>query len=221
MRIWLAGLLIALGLVWLLDAADALSAPEVLDRWWPVALIALAVIAAISERRVGLGPAVLFVVGGLLLVDQLDLVEVGAILWPSVAVVAGVWLLLHRGRWGGEREQVSDRQDVVALLGGSSTKSRAAHFRHADVFALFGGATLDLRDAHLDPGASVEALAVFGGVDVIVPEGWRVTVSGLPIFGGYEDKTRGNGDLPPDAPELRVSATAVFGAVNVKNPVPV
>jgi len=44
-----------------------------------------------------------------------------------------------------------------------------------------------------------------------------VSLSGLPIFGGYEDKTRTEGELPPDAPELRVSATAMFGGVNVKN----
>ena len=52
---------------------------------------------------------------------------------------------------------------------------------------------------------------------MLVPEGWRVTMSGLPIFGGYEDKTHGDGSLPPDAPVLKVGATAVFGGVTVKN----
>jgi predicted membrane protein len=220
MRMWLAGLLIAVGGLWLLDAAHVLSASAVIGSWWPVAVIALAVIAAVSERRVGLGPVVLLVIGVLLLLNQLDLVAVGAILWPIVAVVVGILLLVRRGQWGGEREQWSDRQDVVALLGGSTTKSRAPHFRHANVSAVFGGATLDLSDAHLEPGARVDAVALFGGVDIIVPEGWRVSVSGVPIFGGYEDKTKGDGPPPPDAPELTVSATAIFGGVGVKNPVP-
>jgi len=85
------------------------------------------------------------------------------------------------------------------------------------VSAVFGGATLDMREARLDPGATVDALALFGGVDVIVPTGWRVDLGGLPIFGGYDDKTTGDGDLPPDAPVLRVAATAIFGGVDVKN----
>jgi predicted membrane protein len=218
MRLWIAGVLIALGGVWLLDAAGVLTANSVLDRWWPVAVIALALIAAATERRLSLGPAALLVIGVLLLIDQLDLVDVAAILWPVVAVVIGLWLILSsRGRRARLREQAADRQDVVALLGGSQSKNRAEHFRHANVSAVFGAATLDMRDAHLDPGASVDALAVFGGVDVIVPEGWRVQLGGLPIFGGYEDKTHKNGTTSPDAPVLKVGATAIFGGVAVKN----
>jgi hypothetical protein len=220
MRIWIAGLLIALGGLWLLDAANVLAADELIDQWWPVAVIALAVIAAVVERRVSLGSTVLFVIGGLLLVDQLDLVDVDAVVWPLIAVIAGIWLLVGRGALGRFREHEGERQDVVALLGASESKNRSEHFRHANVSAVFGGATLDMRDAHPDPGASVDALALFGGVDVVVPEGWRVQMSGLPIFGGYEDKTSGHGQLPPDAPTLKVAATAIFGGVTVKNKVP-
>lgn len=85
---------------------------------------------------------------------------------------------------------------------------------------MFGGATLDLREAALQPGARVDALALFGGVEVIVPVGWRVELSGLPIFGGYSDKTSGQHLLPPDSPVLSMVATALFGGVEVKNPEP-
>ena len=217
MRMWVAGVLIALGVLWLLDAADVVSADTVLDRWWPVAVIALGLIAAAAERRLALGPAAIMLVGALLLLDQLDVVDVDAVLWPLVAVVVGVWLLVSRSQRGRTRDDAGERQDVVALLGGSQGRNRSEHFRHANVSAVFGGATLDMRDAHLDPGASVDALAVFGGVDVIVPEGWRVQLGGLPIFGGYEDKTHPNGSTPADAPVLKVAATAVFGGVSVKN----
>ena len=50
-----------------------------------------------------------------------------------------------------------------------------------------------------------------------MPKDWRVSVGGLPIFGGYEDKTIGNGSLPVDAPLLKVNATAIFGGVEVAN----
>lgn len=217
MRIWVAGVLIALGAVWLLDAADVLSAPSVLDQWWPVAIIALAVIAALTERRLSLGPAVLFTIGVLLLVDQLGIADLGALVWPVIAILAGVWLLANRASLQRNRTTAGDRQDVVAVLGGSATRSRAQHFTHGNVSAVFGGATLDLREAHLDPGATVDALALFGGADVLVPPGTRVNLTGLPIFGGYDDKTRGDGELPPDAPQLKVAATAIFGGVSVKN----
>ena len=217
MRIWVAGVLIALGALWLLDAVDVLSAPTVLDHWWPVAIIALAVIAALTERRLSLGPAVLFTIGVLLLVDQLEIADLGALIWPVVAILAGVWLLANRGALQRNRVTADDRQDVMAVLGGSATHSRSQHFSHGNVSAVFGGATLDLREAHLEPGATVDAMALFGGADVIVPPGTRVNLTGLPIFGGYDDKTRSDGELPADAPQLKVSATAIFGGVTVKN----
>jgi hypothetical protein len=214
---WFAGVLIAVGAVWLLDAMNVLDAGVTIDHWWPVAVIALGLVAAASERRLALGPVVLVVIGILLLVDQLDLIAVDTIVWPVIAILAGLWLLFNHGQWSRVREQESSRQDIVALLGAAESRNRSPHFRHANVSAVFGGATLDMRDAHLDPGASVDALALFGGVDVIVPPGWRVELGGLPIFGGYEDKTSGNGDVLPDAPVLKVAATAIFGGVGVKN----
>lgn len=217
MRIWFACLLIALGGLWLFDAAGTIDAGATIDQWWPVAILVLSVVAAVTERRLSLGPAMLFVVGVLLLVDQLDAVDVGAYVWPVIAVLAGIWLLVSHARTAQFREHGGARQDVVALLGASESKNRSDHFRHANVSAVFGGATLDMRGAHPDPGASVDALAVFGGVDLVVPDGWRVQMSGLPIFGGYEDKTRRTIDLGPDAPTLKVAATAVFGGVTVKN----
>lgn len=216
-RAWFAAVLIAVGGLWLLDAANVLSAGPTIDHWWPVAVIALGLATAAADRRMSLGPVVLVVIGALLLVGQLDLVQVDAIIWPVVAIIAGLWLLLNRERRNRARDEVSDRQDVVAVLGAAETRNRSPHFRHANVSAVFGGATLDMRDAQLDPGATVDALALFGGVDVIVPPGWRVELGGLPIFGGYDDKTAGHGNVPPDAPVLKVAATAIFGGVDVKN----
>lgn len=215
MRIWFGTMLVVLGVLWLLDAGGVLDAQDLLDRWWPLAVLALAGLAMAAERRVTLGPLVLAGIGAVLLIDQLEFVDTGTVVWPVIAVIAGVWIILDLGRrW---TSPALERQNTFALLGGSDIKNHSAHFRHANVSAVFGGATLDLRSAHLDPGARVDALALFGGVDVIVPPGWRVALDGLPIFGGYEDKTTGNADLPEDAPLLTVSATAIFGGVGVKN----
>ena len=69
----------------------------------------------------------------------------------------------------------------------------------------------------LDPsGAVIDATAAFGGIDILVPEGWRVTASGIPIFGGFESKTK----APPpseDVPKLTVRGLALFGGVTVKH----
>jgi hypothetical protein len=42
-------------------------------------------------------------------------------------------------------------------------------------------------------------------------------MSGLPLLGGFDDKTSGDGPPDPDAPVLHVAATAILGGVEVKN----
>ncbi len=191
-RTWIGSVLVAFGLLWLLDAAGLLDAGTLIGRWWPIAVIALGILAVAGGRRLAPGPVALILIGTALLISQLTIVDLSRIVWPSVAIVIGGWLLVDFARQRGDHPpNASDRQDVFALLGGCEVSNRSAHFRHANVSAVFGGATLDLREAALQPGARVDALALFGGVEVIVPVGWRVELSGLPIFGGYSDKTSG------------------------------
>lgn len=84
--------------------------------------------------------------------------------------------------------------------------------------AIFGGITLYLRDAVPAPdGASVNATSAFGGIELLVPRGWRVSVRCVLIFGGVEDKTDRAQPAADDAPALHVDAVCVFGGVEIKH----
>lgn len=209
-RAWIGIVLVALGVFGLLDAAGVLDAGVTIGRWWPVAVVGLGVAAVVAQRRLSVGPVVVTVVGLVLLASRQGWL-VSSLIGPLVLVAVGLAVMA-----GIVRARRADGP-ALAVLGGSTTVNRAEHLRHAEVSAVFGGATLDLRQAHIDGRASVDALALFGGVDVLVPKGWRVSLRGLPIFGGYDDKTVDQPDLPEDAPVLTVNATAVFGGVGVAN----
>ena len=57
--------------------------------------------------------------------------------------------------------------------------------------ALFGGVELDMRHAKISTeGCKIHATALFGGVEIIVPDDWNVIITGTPIFGGIENKSR-------------------------------
>jgi hypothetical protein len=81
---------------------------------------------------------------------------------------------------------------------------------------LFGGIELDLTDAEMKNGATVDVFTAFGGIDIRVPDGWIIKTSGLPIFGGWEDKTRKPRDANK-APVLNIAGTCLFGGVSIKN----
>lgn len=215
MRVWIGLVLLALGVFGILDATGTLDAGQTIDRWWPVAIIGLGLVAMIVERRVTLGPAIVVGVGFILLAGQQDWTDQD-LAGPALLVIIGLVVLFGSRRRRTDELAQGRHGDRVVMFGGAKIKERSDHLTHTEVSAIFGGATLDLREAHIDQRATVEALALFGGVDVLVPPGWHVTIGGLPIFGGYEDKTEGDGSLPADAPELDVHATAIFGGVAVK-----
>lgn len=106
----------------------------------------------------------------------------------------------------------------TSVFGGSKLVSAARQFEGAWLTAIFGGITLDLRDAEPAPdGASINATVAFGGIDILVPRGWRISVRSTPIFGGVEDKTDHSPPPPSDALTVHVDAVCVFGGVDVKH----
>ncbi|MEU4769087.1 hypothetical protein AB0H12_38145 [Actinosynnema sp. NPDC023794] len=214
-RIWIGTVLVTLGVLGVLDATGTLDFGAALGDWWPVGVIGVGVTAMIAQKHVSLGPGVVAAIGLVLLADRQEWTT-GSLLWPVVLLLVGSAVL-----FGLRTRHTADHRDdtgaPVALFGGTKVRSRAEHLTHAAVSAVFGGATLDLRDAHIDDEAYVDAFALFGGVEVLVPRAWRVSLGGLPFFGGYDDNTERDTAMDPDAPLLKVNATAIFGGIDVRN----
>jgi hypothetical protein len=105
---------------------------------------------------------------------------------------------------------------LVAIFGGARRSGSLRVQQRLFCVAVFGGVTLDLRGALIEGDeVTVQAIAAFGGIDVIVPEGVEVDLTGLAIFGAKE--TRGKpGTLRPGAPLIRVNAIVAFGGATVR-----
>jgi hypothetical protein len=63
----------------------------------------------------------------------------------------------------------------------------------------------------------VNATVTFGGIDILVPKGWRISVRSTPIFGGLDDKTDHSEQPAADAPALHIDALTMFGGVAIKH----
>jgi predicted membrane protein len=211
-RVWIGLVLLVGGVVGILGATGMIEAGSTLAKWWPVAVIGLGLVAMIDQRHVSLGPVVVTAVGVALLAGARGWTT-QSVVAPAILIIVGLLVMSGLTRAG----KTGERHQSLAVFSGSKIKESSEHLTHTGVSAIFGGATLDLRDAHIDHEASVDALAMFGGVDILVPEGWRVSLGGLPLFGGYDDKTHGNGSRTADSPLLKVNATAMFGGVTVAN----
>ena len=85
-------------------------------------------------------------------------------------------------------------------------------FEGAELTAVFGGVKCDLRGAVIQADCAIQATAVFGGIDIFVPDTVNVKISSNSMFGGVTNKTAAH----PGAPTVYVSATSMFGGVTIK-----
>ncbi len=164
-RMWLGLLLVTLGAFGMMDVLGILSWEDTVSRWWPVALITLGLITMASERRISFGPSLVTGIGALLLLGRLGLMDASA---AGPLVLLGVGVAIFVSSLNHSAPGKAAGRQSVALFGESKIRNQSEHLTHADVSAIFGGATLDLREAHIDDEATVDATALFGGVDVLV-----------------------------------------------------
>ena len=222
-RLLLGLCIVALGTLLLLGAAGVLDAGRAIDRWWPLVLVAAGLFTLAERPPAVVRGLLLTAAGATLLLFTTDTVDENAwdYVWPVAIIVAGLAILT---RWSGRAVAVPSsaaEDDVVrstAIFSGPRVISSAQRFRGGWLTAVFGGVTLDLRGARLAPdGASINATAAFGGIEILVPRGWRITIRSTPIFGGAEDTTDHTTPPADDAPTLRIDAVCVFGGVEVKH----
>jgi predicted membrane protein len=128
-----------------------------------------------------------------------------------------------------------DEVETQRILTVFSSNTRSGYWEppeRLEVLALFGGAKLDFRDANLYSGVTVVyCLALFGGVDIIVPEELEVDANGTGLFGGFEHKPlkerkrrlfrRGEPEteerkLDEEPPVLMIRGLALFGGVTIR-----
>lgn len=109
----------------------------------------------------------------------------------------------------------------LSLMGGSERSGQWLVAPMHTSLTLMGGNALDLREARLaSRETTINAVAIMGGIDIIVPEDVRVVDDGIGIMGGFgvEDHdscTVSVAELPADAPVVRVRGLALMGGVGI------
>ncbi|HSF03894.1 MAG TPA: LiaF domain-containing protein, partial [Solirubrobacterales bacterium] len=158
--------------------------------------------------------------GGAFLAVTFDLIQLRQ-LWGLLLVAGGAWLVLGPAHWCRHPRSTSAHPvdvatlNTFAMLGGVTRGTNSTAFRSGAASAFMGGCVIDLRKAKLAGSEAVfDSFAVWGGVEIKVPEDWAVENRGLALLGGFVDSTR-----RPSEPRGRLILTglAIMGGVEVKN----
>jgi predicted membrane protein len=213
-------LIIVVGVLFTLDNLGIADAGSYL-KYWPVGLIAIGAVK-LWQARTGTGSAfaaLLFIIAGVWLVMESARVVTVTIwdMWPMLLVFFGV-SMVWRGMRGTPQVAPIDANStlsVLAVLGGMNRGNNSRSFRGGDVTAVLGGCVVDLRQAAIEGEAVLDVFAMWGGIELRVPENWTVISRVIPFLGGVEDKTRAPQE--EGTHRLIVRGFAIMGGIEVKN----
>jgi hypothetical protein len=189
-------------------------------RFWPAAVIAIGLVQIWGARdRPGSASSgvIITAVGLWLLLEQTDLVNIRfADLWPLLLVCVGGYLV-WQGLAGAHERTVDTTSTVsaLAILSGVSRRTNSQAFRGGDLTAFMGGCEIDLRRAAIHGEATIDVFALWGGIEIRVPDTWTVVSRVTPLMGAFEDKTRPSG--PAGVHRLVLRGFVLMAGVEVKN----
>ncbi len=213
--------LIAAGVLFALNALNVTDINIFFDGWWTLFIIVPCAVGLFTERE-KTGNLIGVAVGVCLLLacqDVLSFSMLWKLLIPAVIVIVGLKMVLT-GLFGSKANDLIAR---IRLNGGEARVGCATFsscdlnydgevFEGAELSAVFGGVKCDLRKAIIEKDCAIQASAIFGGIDILVPDHINVKVSSNCVFGGISNKAA----VHTDAPTLYVNGTAMFGGIEIK-----
>lgn len=215
-RTWLGIIIIVIGLGFLLDQANVISFIDILSHWWPLIFIVIGFLQLVTQAQSATLTGPLFImIGAILLLNEWTDSQIFLYLWPLVIIYIGIIIIFYRPKHN-KNVNKDNMLDSISLFSGAEIKSQSNPFQGGNILAVFGGTDIDLRDAVIvDEEITIEITTVFGGVSLKVPDNVQVEVSGIPIFGGFEDKTRHVNKENTHQPIIYLKCVSIFGGVEV------
>ena len=117
-----------------------------------------------------------------------------------------------------------DRVNATAILGGVTEPNASRDFRGGRLTAFLGGVSVNLRHADIiEKPARIHVSAIFGGVEISVPQHWNVKKDVQPIAGGVDERRspvqdHHDDNIPPDnAPDLVVTGSVFLGGLLIRD----
>lgn len=223
--VWPGLVLVVIGTAILLDHMGVVPADR-LWKYWPVLLILVGAVQFVESCN-RLFSVMLMLVGTLFLLGNLGYVRFSwSELWPVILIVLGVAMIWGRMTIPTSPARVSgagepNTVNATTMFGGVERRITTSNFAGGTVTATFGGVELDFRGADIEGEEAVLYVeALFGGIELVIPERWTAIFEGQSLFGGYSDQTRPPlPDVPGAPPKKRLilRGRAVFGGITVQN----
>lgn len=212
--------LVALGVIFGLNALEITDITIFFDGWWTLFIIVPCFIGLFKDSNkavngIGLG------IGVFLLLACQDLIDFDILMklmGPVLLVVIGLCFIFRDFLGGKAAKKIrsfrkSDRE-VCATFSEQNVDFGGEVFDGCTLSGIFGSVNCNLKDTVISADCAVHVSAIFGGVTIHVPDNVNVKVAATPIFGGVADKRHNKITNAPVT--LYINATCLFGGIDIK-----
>lgn len=216
----LGALLVACGVLYILNLFGVTDTAISLDGWWTLFII-LPCLSGVFTSRDKLFSLFGLAVGVLLLLAARGVFSYamsGKIMVPVLVILLGFKLIVkavHPLAEPDEPAHVAASQKVTAFFCESRTDFGGETLTAAKVSSIFGGATCNLRNADITQASVVQVSCIFGGVKLLVPEDVVIRNEASCIFGGISDR-RVRAASPETHRTLVIRGLCLFGGTEIQ-----
>ncbi len=216
--------LIILGIVWGLNALEIANINLLFDGWWTLFIIVPCFIDLFKEKN-KIGNIVGLLIGVLLLLACRDIISfelIWKLAFPIFLVAFGLSIIFKDFFNNKIKEEMKKlnkgkQKEYFAIFGSEEINLDKEEFTGCELSAVFGGVNLDLTNTKLKEDVIINASAIFGGIDIIVPKDVSVKIVSNCVFGGASDERRlKNKDQKESERTIYINATCIFGGLDIK-----
>ncbi|MCR5700151.1 MAG: cell wall-active antibiotics response protein [Candidatus Saccharibacteria bacterium] len=217
--------IIALGVIFGGNALGLFDINIFFNGWWTLFIIVPSVIGLITEKEKFSSLA--FLIAGILLLLAAQDVFSYEVAWKAilavVLILVGIFIIFksiaHSDNAKEVEKKVNESKDdkkmdsQIAVFSGNDRAYNNETFQGSNLTAIFGGVELDLRNAKFTKDTVIKAFALFGGIDIIVPEDVQIKIKSGFIFGGISDDRKSTSTKGKYT--IYLDAAGGFGGVSI------
>ena len=148
----------------------------------------------------------------------LDIEVLIKLIVPVILIVIGVNIIFKSFIQSSITEKIksvnkNNLEGYCATFSEQRISMAGVDFKGVNLDAIFGSVNLDLNGAHIGEDRVIHATAIFGGIEIRVPENVNVKVKSRSVFGGVNNKVTRKQE---NVPTIYVNGSAIFGGVTIK-----
>ena len=216
-------ILIGIGIILGLNKLGITNINIFFSGWWTLFIIIPSLINLFTDKD-KTGSLIGLLIGVLLLLsirDAVDFTILIDLIIPIILVCIGLSLIsknIFDKKISKKIKELNNKNEKFAsycsTFSSQNVSSDKEEFTGGNLDAIFGGIKLDLKNATIKKDIVINTTAIFGGIDILVPDNVNVKIKSTSIFGGVSNKAKN--ETNSKSHTIYVNATCLFGGVDIK-----